>query len=378
MGPEITRAITLAEQRMQFVPPWLIGLGVVILAVAFALLLHKIAVALIKRAIGRKRSTAVLILDATTGPMRLAFCLAAVAFVTPLVPLGDNLRSALTHLFVIATIALVGWISIRSVDLAAGRYLLRYREGIEENFLARKHVTQVRVFKRVIETLVVIVAVSAALMTFNSVKEYGLSLFASAGAAGIVVGLAARPLLSNLIAGMQIAVTQPIRIEDAVVVENEWGWIEDIGSTYVVIRLWDWRRMVVPLSYFMEKPFQNWTRETASLIGSVTLYVDYATDVRRIRQRHEEIVRQSKLWDGAVVSLQVIDASSTSMQVRALASARNAGDTWDLRCEIREKLIGFLQQEMPEALPRQRAEFARPLAVREGRSQTARKNSEVP
>src|SRR5262249_52756260 len=148
----------------------------------------------------------------------------------------------------------------------------------------RKHLTQVRVFKRVIDTLIIIMAVSAALMTFESVRQYGVSLFASAGAAGPLVGLAARPLLRHLIAGVQIAITQPIRIEDAVIIENEWGWIEDIASTYVVIRLWDWRRMVVPLSYFIERPFQNWTRDAASLIGSVLIYVDFSADVCRIRK----------------------------------------------------------------------------------------------
>jgi small-conductance mechanosensitive channel len=151
-----------------------------------------------------------------------------------------GLRSDLAHLFAVATVALVGWISIRAVDLASAQYLLRYHD-FAENLLARKHVTQVRVFKRVIDTLIIIIAVSAALMTFDSVRQYGVSLFASAGAAGLIVGLAARPLLSNLIAGVQIAITQPIRIEDAVIIENEWGWVEDITSTYVVIRLADGR-----------------------------------------------------------------------------------------------------------------------------------------
>jgi small-conductance mechanosensitive channel len=187
------------------------------------------------------------------------------------------------------------------------------------------------------------------------VKQYGVSLFASAGAAGIIVGLAARPLLSNLIAGMQIALTQPIRIEDAVIIENEWGWVEDIASTYVVIRLWDWRRMVVPLSYFIEKPFQNWTRDAASLIGVIALYVDYRADVPRIRQRLSELAKESRLWDGAVVNLQVIDADARTIQLRALVSARNAPQSWDLRCEIREKLVAFIRDEMPDALPRERA-----------------------
>jgi small-conductance mechanosensitive channel len=353
----------ILERTFGFVPDWIVGLSLVSLAIICALAMHRIVAALLKRAIGPRRSIAVQILEATSGPTRLALCLAAVAFVTPAAPLGDELRSDLTHLFAVATIALVGWISIRAVDLVSAQYLLRYHDSIAENLLARKHVTQVRVFKRVIDTLVVIIAVSTALMTFDSVRQYGVSLFASAGAAGIVVGLAARPLLSNLIAGIQIAITQPIRIEDAVIIENEWGWVEDIASTYVVIRLWDWRRMVVPLSYFIERPFQNWTRDAASLIGSVILYVDYAADVSRIRAYLEQAVRESKLWDKAVVNLQVIDTDARAMQLRALVSARNAPQSWDLRCEIRERLLAFLRQEMPEALPRERMDICPPLTV---------------
>jgi small-conductance mechanosensitive channel len=357
------RVQALLQRTFGFVPEWVIGLGLVCLAIVCALFVHRIAVALAKRAIGLRRSIAIPILDATTGPTRLAVCLAAVAFVLPLAPLSDELRDTLTHLFVVASIALIGWILIRAVDLTASRYLQRFRLDVEENFLARKHVTQVRVFKRVIDTLIIIVAVSTALMTFDSVRQYGVSLFASAGAAGLVVGLAARPLLSNLIAGVQIAITQPIRIEDAVIIENEWGWVEDIASTYVVIRLWDWRRMVVPLAYFIERPFQNWTRDAASLIGSIILHVDYAADVPRIRKRLEQAVKESKLWDGAIVNLQVVDTNARTMELRALVSARNAPQAWDLRCEIREKLVAFLQKDMREALPRERADISPPLTV---------------
>jgi small-conductance mechanosensitive channel len=354
----------MLQRTLGFRPDWLEGLALVALAIVCALFMHRIAAILVKRAIGERRSLAVQILEATSGPTRLALCLAAVAFVMPAAPLSDEVRSDLTHLFAVATIALVGWITMRAVDLASTQYLLRYHD-ITENLLARKHVTQVRVFKRVIDTLIIIIAVSTALMTFESVKQYGVSLFASAGAAGLVVGLAARPLLSNLIAGVQIAITQPIRIEDAVIIENEWGWVEDIASTYVVIRLWDWRRMVVPLSYFIERPFQNWTRDAASLIGSVILHVDYAADVARIRKYLEQAVRESKLWDGAVVNLQMVETDARAIQLRALVSARNAPESWDLRCEIREKLVAFLQKEMPKALPRERADISPPLVVPE-------------
>jgi small-conductance mechanosensitive channel len=355
---------TTLHRSFRFMPDWVLGVGLVCFAILCALAIHGVGAALMKRAIGPRRSLAVPILEATSGPTRLALCLVAVAFVMPAAPLSDELRTDLTHLFAVATIALIGWISIRAVDLTSTRYLLRYAD-ISENLMARKHVTQVRVFKRVIDTLIIIIAVSTSLMTFDSVRQYGVSLFASAGAAGIVVGLAARPLFSNLIAGLQIAITQPIRIEDAVIIENEWGWVEDIASTYVVIRLWDWRRMVVPLSYFIERPFQNWTRDAASLIGSVIFHVDYAADVGRIRKYLEQAVQESKRWDGAVVNLQVVDADARAMQLRALVSARNAPESWDLRCEIREKLISFLQREMPKALPRERADISPPLVVQE-------------
>ena len=342
------------EQMLGWVPQWMVGLGLVFGAIAVALFVQNMAVRVIKRAIGSNMPGVRLFLERIEGPVQLALCLAAVALVLPLAPLNDGWREQLTHFFVVAVIALIGWISMRAVELVAARYLRQYRLDVEDNFLARKHVTQVRVFKRVIDTLIVLIAVSTALMTFESVRQYGVSLFASAGAAGLIVGLAARPLLSNLIAGVQIAITQPIRIQDAVIIENEWGWVEDIASTYVVIRLWDWRRLVVPLSYFIERPFQNWTRDTQSLIGTIALHVDYDTDVSRIRRRLEQAVRESKLWDGAVVNLQVIDSHPRTIELRALVSARTAPQSWDLRCEIREKLLAFVREQMPEAFPRDR------------------------
>jgi len=342
------------DGMLGWIPSWFVGLSLVIGAILLALLVYRVAVWLLARAFGTRLPLLSVFIDRTSGPAQLALCLAAVALVLPLAPLDDTIRMPLMRLFVVAVIALIGWISIRIVDMSAARYLQNFRD-VTENFVARKHVTQVRVFKRVTDTIIVVITVSTALMTFDSVRQYGVSLFASAGAAGIIVGLAARPLLSNLIAGLQIAITQPIRIEDAVIIENEWGWVEDIASTYVVIRLWDWRRMVVPLSYFIEKPFQNWTRDTASLIGVIALHVDYRADVPRIRRWLEGAVKESKLWDGAVVNLQVIDADARTIELRALVSARNAPQSWDLRCEIREKLVAFIRDEMPEALPRDRA-----------------------
>ena len=194
-------------------------------------------------------------------------------------------------------------------------------------------------------------------MTFPSLRAVGFSLFASAGAAGLIVGLAARPTLSNLIAGLQIALTDPIRIDDVVIVEGEWGWIEEINTTYVVVRIWDLRRLVVPLTHFIEKPFQNWTRRSADILGTVFFYADYTVPVDEIRAELRRIVEGSELWDGEVCGLQVTNATERTVELRALVSAATSPEAWDLRCMVRERMIEFLMRHYPESLPRVRAEF---------------------
>jgi small-conductance mechanosensitive channel len=274
--------------------------------------------------------------------------------VLPATPFDADTRIAIAKLLALVAIVLIGWAAITIVNMSADLYLLRFRLDVADNMLARKHLTQIRVLTRTVNTLLIIATIGAALMTFDAVRQYGVSLFASAGVAGLVAGLAARPVLSNLIAGIQIAMTQPIRIDDGVLVEGEYGRVEEITSTYVVLALWDQRRMIVPLTQFIEKPFQNWTREAAGLTGAVLLYVDYTTPVERVRQKAEEIVKASPHWDGKVVSLQVTDAKESAMELRVLASAGSSGEAFNLRCEVREKLIAFLQSELPTALPRQR------------------------
>jgi hypothetical protein len=204
----------------------------------------------------------------------------------------------------------------------------RYRIDTEDNLRARKFVTQARVLRRTVNIVVGILTVGAVLQTFESVQRYGVSLFASAGAAGLILGLAARPVLANLIAGIQIALTQPIRIDDVVIVEGEWGWIEEIFATYVVVRLWDLRRMIVPLSHFIEQPFQNWTRESASIIGAVYWHLDYTVPVAKVRAKLAEIVEASPHWDGKVVNLQVTDTDKDTVTVRGLMSARTSPQAW--------------------------------------------------
>ncbi|MGO9401457.1 MAG: mechanosensitive ion channel family protein [Xanthobacteraceae bacterium] len=290
--------------------------------------------------------------------------LIALAVALPAAPLASGTANVLERLLGLATICLLGWIALTALHIAADLYLMRFRLDVPDNLLARKHITQVRVLQRVLEVVIVLITIGFALMTFEAVRQFGVTLFASAGVAGIIAGLAARPLLSNFFAGVQLAVAQPIRIGDAVIVENESGNIEEITFSYVVVKLWDLRRMVVPLSYFIEKPFQNWTRTGGELIGSVFLYVDHTAPVDAIRRKLDEIVAQSKLWNGKVVSLQVSDCKETTIELRALVSANNASAVWDLRCEVREKLIDFLQREYPTALPRRRYEAAENAAAK--------------
>ena len=357
MPDAFNRGLDLAAQGLSWIPANAVGFALIAGVILVALMLHNSVVRLVRHLLGARFPNALTLRATARKVTRFALVVVAASMALPLAPLDGDAKLVSAKILLLATIVLIGWVALAAVSIAADLYLLRFRLDTDDNLLARKHVTQVSVLKRAVDTLVILIATGFALMTFESVRQYGVSLFASAGVAGLVVGLAARPLLSSLIAGVQIAMTQPIRIDDAVVVENEWGWIEEITSTYVVIKLWDWRRLIVPLSYFIEKPFQNWTREGAAIIGSVFLYVDYAVPVDRVREKLSEIVKASRLWDGRVVNLQVSDAKDHAIELRALVSARTSPLAWDLRCEVREKLIAFLRDEYPQALPRQRADL---------------------
>ena len=351
---------------------WAVSAALLVGAAVAAWLLYAAIVVVIRRALGERRPFLRSVLGAIKGPMRLALFLVALAAALPTAPLGPDTIGLLARLLGLATICLLGWIASTVLHIAADLYLLRFRLDVADNLLARKHFTQVRVLVRVLDVVIFLLTAGFALMTFDAVRQFGVTLFASAGVAGIVAGLAARPVLTNFLAGVQLAVAQPIRIDDAVIVENESGNVEEITFSYVVVRLWDLRRMIVPLSYFIEKPFQNWTRIGGELIGSVFLYVDHTAPVDAIRKKLTEIAEQSKLWNGKVVSLQVSDCKETTIELRALVSANNASAVWDLRCDVREKLIDFLQREHPYALPRRRYEDAGKAALQSDETREAR------
>jgi small-conductance mechanosensitive channel len=336
---------------------WLASAAVVGGAVFLGLIAHAVLYAILRNLAQRTGSRLDdVFVRRTSGPVRLMLPLLLVLAALPALPVQVNVGNLLRHGALLVFIAACAWLGVRLLDVFEAAIMGKYRTDVMDNLRARKIQTQAHVLRRIAVGAIVLLAASTMLMTFPSIRQIVLSLFASAGLAGLVVAMAARPALSNWIAGLQIALTEPIRIDDVVIVEGEWGWIEEITTTYVVVRIWDLRRLVVPLSYFIEKPRQNWTRRTADLIGSVFLYADYMVPVEEIRQELQRILKSSPLWDGKVSNLQVTDATEHTLQLRALMSASDSSRAWDLRCYVREKLVEFLQRRYPKSLPRARAE----------------------
>ncbi len=274
--------------------------------------------------------------------------------VTYFIPLNDNLQYATNKIGGILLITSIAWALIALLRYGKKQVVQRYHPALEDNFEARKRYTKYTVLENIIIFLIVLIAMGFSLMLFESVREIGVSLFASAGVAGIILGFAAQRIIATILAGLQIAFTQPIRLDDAVIVEGEFGRIEEINLTYVVVRLWDKRRMVLPSTYFIEQPFQNWTRTTAEILGTVLLYTDYNVPISALREELTRILEATPLWDKQVNVLQVTDAKENTVEIRALMSARNASAAWDLRVHVREKMIEFLQQNYPNSLPKQR------------------------
>ena len=265
--------------------------------------------------------------------------------------------AVLPRVLSIVTIALAGWLAICAVQGFVDHVIATHGIDHADNLEERRMQTQIRLLGRVAVFVVLVATVAGALMSIPSIRNVGVSLFASAGIAGLAIGLAARPALSNLIAGIQIAMTQPIRLEDAVVVEGEWGWVEEINMTFVVIRIWDLRRLILPISYFIEQPFQNWTRNNADILGAVMLHVDYRVPVDDIRAEFARALRANEQhWDGKVEVVHVTDSTDRAVQVRLLMSAGTSPAAWELRCAVREHMLGWLQREHPELLPRLRVE----------------------
>jgi small-conductance mechanosensitive channel len=290
------------------------------------------------------------------GPLRLLLPALTLRAGLAWIGLTPELLTAVEHILILWIIAAVGWLARRTVSMARQMVMIRYPVDVEDNLQARRIRTQFQVIERVLVAVIVLIVISAMLMTFEQVRQFGVSLLASAGVAGVVLGFAAQKSLGTLLAGIQIAFSQPIRLDDVVIVEGEWGRVEEITLTYVVVKIWDERRLIVPITYFIDNAFQNWTRSSAQILGTVYIYADYSLPVDELRSELKRILDGSPLFDGRAWGLQVTNASDRTIELRALMSAEDASKSWDLRCHVREALIRYLQTQHPESLPRIRLE----------------------
>jgi small-conductance mechanosensitive channel len=291
-------------------------------------------------------------------PLQLVLPLVALQIVWQGVPDDVPGMSAVEHTSSVLTIAAVTWLVVAALQGLADAMVALHPADVADNLQARRIQTQTRVLARIAIGAVLLAGLAFILMTFPRARQLGASLLASAGVAGLIVGLAARSVFGNLLAGLQIALAQPLRIDDVLIVEGEWGRVEEITATNVVLKIWDERRLVVPLQWFIEHPFQNWTRRGASLLGTVFLWVDYSLPMQPIRAEARRLCEASTNWDGRVCNVQVTDSSERAMQLRILVSSADSGRAFDLRCEVREGLVDFIQRQFPQALPRMRADVA--------------------
>ena len=285
-------------------------------------------------------------------PFRLLVSIIVLTLLLHYVPVIPEVKEFLKHTLLISAIIGIVWFMMRLFLLFEQFILQHYSPKVRENEAARKIATHVSLVRKILNMILVNIAVSGVLMTFDTVRQVGLSILASAGIAGVILGFAAQKSLTTLIAGIQIAITQPISIDDVVVVENETGRIEEITLTYVVVQLWDKRRLIVPITWFIDRPFQNWTRISAELLGTVFLYLDYTIQPDTLRHELERIVSSTPLWDRKVVKMHVTNTSEKSVEMRALVSAANSSELWELRCLVREQLIEFIRNNYPGWMPK--------------------------
>ena len=337
-------------------PAWLHALLLIGGSILVAQVLHWILFRILRTFTQR---TVTVVDDAFTAHMknalRLLLTVLCVGLTLPFLMVGTRVAALLQGGFRTVLIIAIAWLLIRGTSMARDVLLHRYDMNSVNNLRARKIFTQIQFLQKILVIGIGFVALAMILMTFDSVRQLGTSILASAGVVGIIIGVAAQRSLATVLAGFQIALTQPIRIDDVVIVEGEWGRIEEITMTYVVVRIWDLRRLILPITYFIEKPFQNWTRVSADILGTVYLNVDYTVPVDALRGELQRILENSKEWDRKVCVLQVTNATERSVELRALMSAPDASKAWDLRCRVREQLISFVLEKYPDVLPRLRA-----------------------
>lgn len=341
------------------------GIVAVGVAVAAAIVLHWLVLRIASRAAAHSATVKDdSIIHQLRGPSRLLLIALALSAAQPALDLGPDGLRAWNRISGMVFPALVGWLVIAMLNFAADVIRSRNEIGVADNLHARRRRTRVDILHRITVILVFVATFCFMLMSIPSVRSIGVTLIASAGLAALAVGAAAQPALKNLISGFQMAFTEPIRIDDVVVIDGEWGRIEEIRLTYVVVKIWDERRLIVPVSKFLEESFQNWTRQTSAILGTVIWHLDPATDVDRLREKLREIVEANPRWDQRFCNLQVTDTRPDAIEVRALMTAKDASAAFDLRCDVREALLRFVRTEMPQALVRRRGLVALDKPVR--------------
>lgn len=353
------------EQFAPSAPPWVIGLAAAVMAVLAVLTAHWIVFRLIG-GVGSRTEQRLdrILVRRLKGPSRWLAAALALSSVQPLLGLDEDGQYLWTRVAGLIYPALIGWLAAALLGVFLDTVQVRADITVQDNLRARRRRTRAGILYRVGVFVVLLVTFCLMLMSIPSVRSVGVTLIASAGLAGLAVGAAAQPALKNLIAGVQMAFTEPVRIDDVVIVEGEWGRIEEIRLTFVVVKLWDERRLVVPVSQFLEKSFQNWTRETSQLLGAVIWHVDPATDIQRMRDKLGDIIRDNPRWDRRFWNLQVTETGPDYVQVRALVTASDASTAFDLRCDVREAMLNFLRTEMADAIMRRRVGISLPAAAR--------------
>jgi small-conductance mechanosensitive channel len=330
--------------------------AILLVAILIALAIVEIFFHFLRR-VGRRwsdRSVAIAISRRGWWPGRVLLPSAACELVLPISNIPPPMYGIVQHVITLVIIGATAWAIVALSFALEDVAVARFRIDVQDNFRARRVRTRVNVSRRITVVVASVLALAAGLTTFDSVRSLGASLLASAGIAAVIIGIAARPTLSNLIAGLQISFAEPVRIDDVVVVEGEWGRVDEITLNYIVVHTWDERSLVIPVTYFLDRPFQNWTRHSAHLLAAVNVAVDFTIPVETVREQLRMILERSQLWDRRSWNLQVTDIGKDAVELRALMTARDAGTAWDLRCEVREELLKFLQQGLQSGLPRRR------------------------
>lgn len=307
--------------------------------------------------IERQGSALAMFRNRLKAPAGLGVAVAALYAPLEILDVSAKAGAVFDKAFTLAIIVLVTWAAIASIRVAKNIALSHYRTDHIEDIKSRKIYTQIRIIERIVIFCILIIAVALSLMIFESARRIGVSLIASAGVAGVIIGLAAQKVIGAMIAGFQIAVTQPIRIEDVVIVENEWGSVEEINLTQVVVRIWDKRRLVLPTTYFIETPFENWTKNSTDILGYIYLYMDYSVPIDAVREELEKFLVECEEWDGETQNVQVTNATEKTVELRVLFSAKDPSTAWSLKTKARERLIKFLREKYPGSLPRTRIEM---------------------